>query len=142
MKALSIRQPWAWLVAMGLKDIENRTWATKYRGRVLVHAGQQMTRREYEDVADFVRAINRANLIANTSVPPIILPAADELQRGGIIGSVFIHDCITPEMRTSHWHMEGQHGFALRSGFPLPFAPMKGKLGIFNVPEDYWRAAA
>ena len=38
MKALSIRQPWAWLILHGGKDIENRTWATKLRGRVLIHA--------------------------------------------------------------------------------------------------------
>lgn len=38
MKALSIKQPWASLIAHGIKDIENRTWATKYRGKVLIHA--------------------------------------------------------------------------------------------------------
>ncbi|WP_245839042.1 ASCH domain-containing protein [Yersinia kristensenii] len=38
MKALSIRQPWAWLIVNGYKDIENRTWNTKCRGPVLIHA--------------------------------------------------------------------------------------------------------
>jgi hypothetical protein len=52
MKALSIRQPWAWLIVKGYKDIENRTWATKLRGRVFVHASKGMTRAEYEDAAD------------------------------------------------------------------------------------------
>ena len=46
MKALSIRQPWAWLIVHGRKDIENRSWRTKFRGRFLVHAAQGMTRRE------------------------------------------------------------------------------------------------
>ena len=32
MKALSIQQPWAWLIAHGKKDVENRTWATAFRG--------------------------------------------------------------------------------------------------------------
>ena len=40
MKALSIRQPWAWLIVHGYKDVENRTWSTKFRGRVQVHAGK------------------------------------------------------------------------------------------------------
>ena len=31
--ALSIRQPWAWLIVNGYKDIENRDWKTHYRGR-------------------------------------------------------------------------------------------------------------
>ncbi|WP_206002040.1 ASCH domain-containing protein [Paraburkholderia aromaticivorans] len=42
MKALSIRQPWAWLIVKGHKDIENRTWSTRFRGRVLIHAGARL----------------------------------------------------------------------------------------------------
>jgi ASCH domain len=38
MKALPIRQPYAWLIVNGHKDIENRAWPTKFRGRVLIHA--------------------------------------------------------------------------------------------------------
>jgi hypothetical protein len=38
MKALSIKQPWASLIAHGIKDIENRTWRTKFRGRIYIHA--------------------------------------------------------------------------------------------------------
>lgn len=39
MKTLTIKQPWASLIAHGIKDIENRTWKTNYRGRILIHAG-------------------------------------------------------------------------------------------------------
>ena len=46
--ALSIRQPWAWLIVNGHKDIENRDWPTNFRGRLLVHAGQTMARRYYD----------------------------------------------------------------------------------------------
>lgn len=38
MKALSIKQPWASLIAHGIKDIENRTWKTKFRGTIYIHA--------------------------------------------------------------------------------------------------------
>ena len=38
MKAISIKQPWASLIAHGIKDIENRTWKTNYRGKVYIHA--------------------------------------------------------------------------------------------------------
>lgn len=38
MKALSIKQPWASLIAHGIKDIENRTWRTHFRGRIYIHA--------------------------------------------------------------------------------------------------------
>lgn len=37
-KAISIKQPWAYLICTGIKDVENRTWPTKYRGRVYIHA--------------------------------------------------------------------------------------------------------
>jgi hypothetical protein len=38
MKALTIKQPWASLIARGIKDVENRTWRTNYRGRIYIHA--------------------------------------------------------------------------------------------------------
>ncbi|WP_324069845.1 MAG: ASCH domain-containing protein [Flavobacterium sp.] len=38
MKALSIKQPWASLIAHGIKDIENRSWKTNFRGRIYIHA--------------------------------------------------------------------------------------------------------
>jgi hypothetical protein len=40
MKAFSVRQPWAWVILQAGRDIENRTWPTRYRGRVLVHASR------------------------------------------------------------------------------------------------------
>ena len=42
MKVLSLKQPWAMLVAMGVKRIETRSWATKYRGPLLIHASQRV----------------------------------------------------------------------------------------------------
>lgn len=42
MKAISIRQPYAYLIVNGKKDIENRNWKTKQRGRVLIHASQKI----------------------------------------------------------------------------------------------------
>ena len=40
MKALTLHQPWANLVALGHKQIETRSWATKYRGALAIHAGK------------------------------------------------------------------------------------------------------
>ncbi|MDR5765003.1 ASCH domain-containing protein [Caballeronia sp. LZ028] len=122
MKALSIRQPWAWLIVNGHKDIENRTWPTRFRGRVLVHASKGMTRAEYEDVSAFAEGLQ--------------LPARDDLERGGIVGVATIADCIPSERRTSIWHMEGQFGFQIANARALPFVECKGALGFFNVPDD------
>ena len=38
MKIISLMQPWATLVAIGAKEIETRSWATKYRGKLGIHA--------------------------------------------------------------------------------------------------------
>ena len=39
VSCLSVRQPWAWLIVHGYKDIENRTWPTRHRGDTVIHAG-------------------------------------------------------------------------------------------------------
>lgn len=51
MKCLSIRQPWAGLIALGIKKIENRSRRTNYRGAFGIHAGVQ-TCAEIEDMLD------------------------------------------------------------------------------------------
>lgn len=40
MKALTVRQPWASLIAAGVKTIETRSWSTEYRGPLAIHAGK------------------------------------------------------------------------------------------------------
>jgi hypothetical protein len=120
MKALSIRQPWAWLIIHGGKDIENRTWSTKLRGRVLVHAAKGMSRPEYD----------ASKIVADTN--NVYLPDLENFKRGGIVGSVEIVDCVTES--NSPWFF-GPYGFVLRDPRPLPFVPMKGMLGFFDCKE-------
>jgi hypothetical protein len=124
MLALSIRQPWAWLIVNGWKDIENRTWSTKVRGRILVHAGKGMSPREYDDAYDFATGQGRLDLE--------LLPTYDDLakQRGGIVGSVDIVDCV--RQSDSRWFV-GDFGFVLRDAQVWPFMPCTGKLGFFEV---------
>ena len=40
MKVLTIKQPWATLIMQGDKRFEFRSWQTKYRGDLLIHAGK------------------------------------------------------------------------------------------------------
>ncbi|MCY1361404.1 hypothetical protein D9M69_480700 [compost metagenome] len=118
MKALSIRQPWAWLIVNGHKDIENRSWPTRFRGPVLIHAAKGMTRDEYEDAA---------GLCQHLGVP---LPAFDKLERGGVVGQATVTDCVNDS--ASPWFF-GKFGFVLVDAKPLPFAPCKGQLMFFDV---------
>ena len=130
MKALSIRQPWAWLIVNGHKDIENRTWATSYRGPLLIHASAGMTLHEYNDVCEFLADDGRLRHLEP------LLPLPKELERGGIVGVVTLTEC--GRHHPSPWYM-GAVGFTLRDAKPLPFRPLKGALGIFNVPDEFGR---
>lgn len=123
MKALSIRQPWAWHILNSGKDIENRNWKTKVRGRILIHAAQGMTYRELDGANDFAARITGIKF-------PVF---GDTFKRGGIVGSVEIVDCV--DASDSPWFM-GNYGFVLRDPRPLPFIPWKGQLGFFDVPES------
>lgn len=127
MKALSIRQPWAWLIVNGYKDIENRSWPTRFRGPVLIHASKGMTREEYEDVADLLAWQSGIRKMG------IQLPAFEELERGGIVGIATITECSA--QAESPWFF-GPYGFHLRDAKTLPFVPFKGALGFFDVPDD------
>lgn len=40
MRALTVRQPWAWALVFGPKRVENRSWSTTYRGELVIHAGK------------------------------------------------------------------------------------------------------
>ncbi|MBK5570115.1 ASCH domain-containing protein [Ensifer sp. SSB1] len=135
MKALSIRQPWAWLIVNGHKDIENRTWRTSFRGRVLIHASKGMTRQEYEDVQDYLYALC-LNAQAFDGDGPIRLPSFDQLARGGIVGVATVTDCLHFENGDSPWHMPECWGFRIAAAKPLPFTECKGALGFFDIPAD------
>lgn len=128
-KALSIRQPWAWLIAHGWKNVENREWPTRFRGRVLIHASKGMTRMEYDAARLFVAGFSDVQL------PPIAA-----LERGGIVGVCTVLDCVTAH--ASEWFC-GPFGFVLADAEPVEFFPCKGALGFFRMlgPFDEGRAA-
>lgn len=122
MKVLSIRQPWAWLIVNGWKDIENRNWRTMVRGRVLVHASKGMTRKEYDHAVEYAKfcGVNQ-------------IPAYEEMERGGIVGSVEIDDCTSQS--DSLWFF-GKYGFVLQNPEQIPFVPLRGQLGFFDAPDE------
>lgn len=122
MMALSIRQPWAWLIVNGHKDIENRDWPTRFRGWFDVHAAKGMTKEEYDNCHAFIRTFNKT----------LLLPPMDELKRGGIVGNAEIIDCV--KSSKSPWFV-GRYGFLIRNAMSWPFQPCRGALGFFNPNE-------
>lgn len=118
MKVLSIKQPWASLVVMGVKPIENRTWRTSYRGPLLIHAGSRA-----DDYAAAEAILGRR--------------LSRDLPRGGIIGCVELVDIV--EHDPSPWFF-GPYGWVVRRLQVGPFIATPGKLGLFDPPERARRA--
>ncbi|WP_292721956.1 DNA cytosine methyltransferase [Nostoc sp. JL34] len=57
MKALSVRQPWAWAIIHALKNVENRGWPINYRGDILIHAAKTCTKKEYQLAKEFCQSM-------------------------------------------------------------------------------------
>ncbi len=112
---LSIQQPWAWLIVNGYKSIENRDWATRVRGVIGIHAGQKFDSDGFEWVT--------------RTFPEINLPAIVEFERGGIVGTATLVDCVTEV--ESPWFF-GKFGFILADAKAMPLIPCHGRLGFFR----------
>ena len=148
MKALSIRQPWAWAILCAGKRIENRAWkGCAYRGPILLHASKGCTKDEFGEAA---RAIDKATFGGLTRLHADFVRYED-LQRGGIVGRARIDGVLRTEadfaayaagVRGSEeqrvWWMGG-FALVLADVEPLPFVPWKGELGLFEVDDVYAR---
>ena len=131
MKALSIRQPWAWLIVNGHKDVENRTWHSSHVGPLLIHAGQQLAfgREEYAEFAARMRDDQQ-----------IEIPPHDSIERGGFVGRAFMRGCGPSDRCPSRWNDQSGWCFLMERSSPLPYVPYRGRLGIFDAPDDIlWR---
>lgn len=142
MKALSIRQPWVWCILNAGKRVENRTWATSYRGPVLIHAAKTCTVREHVDFCNSVwgtAPYAESVILAAKSHKGV--PEFEDLSRGGFVARAKLVGCV--HERDKHllcakdkpWFF-GPYGFILDGVEPISFVPYKGKLGLFEVPDD------
>ncbi len=127
-KALSFKQPYAWLIANGYLLVDDRSWGTRYRGPMLIHASKGI----YSEYYDYIKA--------NTDIP---IPDQDKLGYGGVIGIANLVLCCRPGelpqgiSRRQRAHFGGVHqeyyGFLFEQARPLPLLPCSGKLGIFEI---------
>lgn len=132
MKAISIKQPWASLIAHGIKDIENRTWKCpqKYLGqRILIHAskgkGNGWVLNEDQELKIQMHPSN----LSNTSY--------DDLPFGAIIGSVVIEKCV--QNHHSVWAEKECWNWVLKDAalFDKPILHVKGQLGFWDYNFEY-----
>lgn len=116
LPALAIRQPYAWLVVNGIKDVENRSRRTHYRGQVLIHASLN-AELLFDDTQD------ELSELAGISIP-------EEYDVGGIIGVAEITAC--QRRHGSVWKDPSCWAWVLTNARPLPFRACKGALGFFR----------
>lgn len=116
IRCLTIAHPWAWLIVMGLRPYERRSWSTKYRGRLWIHSAA----RYYPDA--FEAAEEELNVTIDDDHAL--------LENGAVIGHVEIYD-VVPDTRDPENFM-----WLLRRAFALD-APIhaKGKLGLWRPDE-------
>ena len=127
MIALSVRQPWAWLIVNGHKTVDNRTWRTSYRGPLLIHASQTL-----DMTVDELDGVRQALAEIGIDMPPTLLT-------GGIVGCVNLIDCTltpSPNQDPEGWHDQGYWAWVVTDAEPLPFRPMPGRLHLFEVAYE------
>jgi hypothetical protein len=123
MKALSIRQPWAWLIVRGEKPIENRAWKTNYSGPLCIHAALSFDEAGYRWVKRNFRSIR--------------MPTPKRFVLGAIVGVVDMVGYIIPSGAFHSPWFTGPYGFEFGSPkeFETPI-PFRGQLGFFDVPDE------
>jgi hypothetical protein len=119
--ALSLRQPWAHAVLHLGKDVENRRWRSRYRGRVILHASQTLDSNGLE----YLRH-------AGFELP-------DDLPWGAYVGEVTVVSCVPAAECESPWGFGPWcYGLEHAVAYPSPI-PGKGRLGFYPVPEEVRR---
>jgi hypothetical protein len=128
VKALTLRQPWAWPAIYGGKDAENRRWKTRHRGPLLIHAGMDV---DPGGSASALKTIADPDVFAR---PRIAWEA-----RGAIIGLVFLADILTDS--PSRWAIPGWYNWAFEFPSPIdPPIPQRGQPRLWAPPATVVQA--
>jgi hypothetical protein len=147
VKALTICQPYAHLILTGAKRVENRTWPTRYRGRLYVHAGK--SREWLDDPGEYETAADR---------PPNYGIPMSRMAFGCVVAVANLVDCVRCEYMTAkpfddatlrkypwlaeHVHASGPWCWVLESVTPIGPWPYRGAQGLFNIDDDELDAIA
>lgn len=130
MKAITVRQPWAWCIATGHKPEENRGWTTKYRGPLAIHAGGTVD----VDSVDMVKSM----LVELGVVPTMETPVPDQhlTATGAVIAVADLVGICTDSARCrcSMWAGLGQNHWKLRNVEPLADpVPARGRQSLWDI---------
>lgn len=117
MRAITVRQPWAYLISRGHKPVENRAWQTSYRGPLIIHAAAK------PDDIDINWVIEEYQVPIDRA----------QLHRGVTVAVAELHDVVTDHPSP---FFSGPFGWVLRNVQRVPAIPMKGKLSLYEPPSD------
>lgn len=131
MRAISIRQPFASLTAVGIRDLDLSNRDTKYRGKVLLHASSRRIGRDCgkDMTADQYCRLRNAQALG-------AVPYDEEMPLSSIIGFAELVDC-TSEQTESAWDVGNGVRWMLRNPriFDTPIPDVKGKQGLFELQD-------
>lgn len=136
MRALTVCQPYAELIARGVKRVENRTWEMLYRGPLLIHAGKSRKFLSEDNFGISLEEMSWGAVIAAVDVIACkhITQIQAEMKKTHIIRQPTDFPSHL-EFLLHHEHVEGPYCIVLgnirRLSQPIPY---KGAQGIFNVP--------
>lgn len=130
MKALTISQPFATLIATGEKWVENRTWETLYTGWLAIHAGKGT---QYLD-RDELQAYPTGCIIAVARIVACVHIDAihDSCQRDDIV----LGTRRTWQEIATHEHTEGPWCWVLQDVRTVDHVPINGMQGLWRVPDE------
>lgn len=130
MKTLSVRQPWASLLVSGIKDIENRSWAPNYKGKILIHASLAKVPKKFieQNIIEQSSIIGNEQMFGN-------FPEFEEMTYSAILGYVTVDG--DTDNSQSVWAEPVEHQWIIKDAylFDEPITGVKGKLNLFNTPE-------
>lgn len=136
MKILSVKQPYAQLIVSGVKDVENRSRKTNYRGRIYIHASKSI----HEHYLPFVNRYS-GHLYYNGSSHDAVdcgnvdNSYFDSCVFSAIIGHVDLVDCTFHH--ESKFGIAGYYKYVLANPvmYKVPILNVAGKLGIWEPDE-------
>lgn len=119
--ALSILNPWGWLVAVGLKQIENRDQNFTFRGKFAIHAGKNFDSEARETLSWGGHPVTGRDLPEDPAGLPSYMPMMRGELSGGIIGVAEVVDVVTQS--EDDWFV-GRYGLVIRNARLVPFIPV------------------
>ena len=129
MKVITIKQPFASLIAEGYKEYEFRTWKTKYRGDILIHAGKGVDKKAMKRFKHLNLNYPSGCIIAKAKITDCIL--IDENARKMLEKK----NSLVYSSVIKHKEWKG-YGFQLENIEKIEPIPMSGKLGLRNYDDS------